>query len=244
MKHAYLVAVTAIFFTSCAERYYSGGGNHIPAFTKAKQVNVGGGFHLTDKATGFQIQSALAATNRLAFMANAHTNTVSYTHSSNNVESIDKSTAFYGEGATGFFIPSENQKHVFETYAGYGFGSIRNSYEENFALINYNRIFLQPSFSFFSADGFSAFSFAMRFSHVNIRIKDSSAPAGNVNDYYQLDLVRQNAKNLIVEPTFQYKFGKKHQGTIQLTITRPLKVLPYSYDAFNFGIGYIARLQY
>ena len=242
MKQAYLIAVTAILFTSCAERYYSGGGNHIPALAKAKQVNFGGGFHLTNKASGMQVQSAIAASNRLAFMVNGHANTVNSRHTVNNIASTDKSDAYYVEGATGFFIPTS--KNIFETYGGYGYGSIRNSFEDNFAAIRYNRIFLQPSISILSPGGSSVFSFSLRLSHVNVQIANaSSGNSNNVNDYYNLDLVRKKPNLFFLEPSFQYRFGKKHQGMVQLTMVRPVSAVGYRYDGFNIGVGYYTSLN-
>lgn len=242
MKPGLLLLLALCLLTSCAERYYSAGPGHIPALTKARQANVGAGFHFTEKAVGLQLQSSLAVSNRVGLMLNAHSNSAEVTIESNGVTTSDKSNATYAEAGIGLFFPVHTDI-TFETYVGYGTGGIRNRNVESENRVGTHRIFLQPAFSAFNKNHTVSFSFATRFSFVNTRIKSLyEAPNGPI--FSDVKAVNVQPNSLFFEPSIQLRAGKINQFSLQLSSIRSFSAIDYTIDRWNMSFGYNLRLNY
>ena len=126
---------------SCSPVVYSTTGQVVPLFREQGEATVSGGFSTAEDAQGFHVQAAGSVSDHFALLTSV------YAMSNDNSSSDNwtgKGTYFeVGGGHFGSF--GSNNTFIYETFAGVGFGGIRNSYQDQKLDVNFIKPFIQPS---------------------------------------------------------------------------------------------------
>lgn len=216
-----LIGCATVMLYSCSPYYYSPNKGNIPNIRERNDIRLdaglGGGFVMR----GADVQMAYAPLNHVGIMVNGAVTTSINTTSNNNIEKRD-SRSQYLEGALGYFSKlEENNKWVFEVYAGAGKGQYKIFYtvDQN-ARINLGKYFIQPSLSYTHPNKNLELSIGSRFSGVRHTLGYSNL----IDDigYYRYDSRNlQNTLNELSvywEPTFRFSGGGKNvKGYVSYT---------------------------
>lgn len=239
VKQCCFFFIGAILLCSCSHVYYSPNSSNVPLFQKKGEIRLSGNYCVgntgSDEITGGEIQAAYAAGDHVgillntAFMGVPDDNTSQYSSGSGSII----------EMGAGYFKPLK-KNHVFETYAGLGFGNVKNHYSSGGnSRVNFTKFFLQPSIGY-SRKYFHA-GIASKLSLVNMKV---DLPNGhNSIEPYEMEAIEYiTAKPLSVlwEPSFFIRAGVKAvKAQFQFTPSLNLnnKDLAQNEALFSMGIS-------
>ena len=236
---------TALFFTlfvivllhsSCVHYYYAPSANNVPLFKEKNEARIQAQFSSGNAFTGFDIQSAYAISQHAGLQLNIF-------HAGQTDNEYGSGNGTYAEFAGGYFKPLVNKKWVFETYGGFGTGSVKNIYinpinltQEN-SKISITKFFIQPSFGF-TSNYFDA-AFSSKFSMVTAGVKNSTLTKEN-NEYdYNQVLALKDKSYFFWEPGLMIRGGfKKVKVLLQVTYSIGNKT-QLAVDDTNLSLGII-----
>lgn len=192
-----LLSVVGILLCSCSATYYSANSQNVPLMTQKGDFIFQGGLAKGDEAEKIEFSSAYAISDHFAVMGNT-----CFYHNNN---STDKGTLL--EGGVGYYTPLQNEKWIFETYAGFGYGQGSNFFDSEHTSFKLNRYFIQPDFGF-STKYFDAIvsvrgAFINYFDVTQYYDTFSSSQQG---PYYPLS---SGSGYFLVEPSFTLRMGHK-----------------------------------
>lgn len=192
--------VIGLGLLSCSPKYYSPNTHNVPLISEKGEKNL----TLAGNGNQVEVQTAYGVTNGLAVKANGGLFTPTDLSNGNG-----GSGKFLELGA-GYFTPVSG-KWVFETYGIMGFGSFenhlpstQNSYPQTKGDISANvlRIGIQPNFGYKS----TYFSAAISSRFVNLSYDNIKGDL-IFRDVDQLDYLKQNSSNFLIEPALTIKAG-------------------------------------
>ncbi len=215
IKALIFLGILAVVFNSCAPLY-------VPNVINTPGLKEKGDFNTSVHVgtSGYDLQGAYAITDNIGVMING-----SYlNHTADSSDDYHKH--IFVEAGAGYYKPI-GKYFLFDVYGGYGIGKI-NSYQsvdifESFADTYVNRVFIQPSFGFFSP----YFEIAIAPRTVIALV---SQPTGRQTGFF-------------IEPTVILKTGSSNiKVTSQLGLSFMLNEYynSFLYQPFIFSIG----LQY
>ncbi|HEX5025614.1 MAG TPA: hypothetical protein VFV68_10090 [Agriterribacter sp.] len=199
----------AILLCSCTHVYYSPNSSNVPLFEKKGEFRLSGnycvGSTVSDEITGGEIQAAYAAGDHLGILLNT---AFMGGREEDNTQGHSSGSGSIIEMGAGYFKPLK-KSHVFETYAGFGFGNVKNNYlSGGNSRVNFTKFFLQPSIGY-----------SKKYFHVGIASKLSfvimkvDLPNGHnlIEPYDMGDIAYITEKPLSVlwEPSFFIRAGVK-----------------------------------
>ena len=245
MKLAHLLTVflsvaLLICDTSCEHYYYQPSANNVPLFKEKNeariQIQSSGGNNLS----GFDAQTAYAVGDHTGLQLN-------FFHTGAKEEGYGVGRGNYIDAAAGYFKAMSNNRLVFETYGGIGYGSVTNVYgssdfsggeSSKFGML---KLFAQPSFGFTHKN----FSIALssKFAVASFHLASSSVTKEN-NPYDLEDIKSLDNKSFFLwEPGFMIRGGFEHfQLLVQVTKTAySSAALPA--DNINGSIGIIVPFK-
>ena len=229
-----------LFFSSCIHYYYQPGANNVPLFKEKNeariQIQSSGGNNLS----GFDAQTAYAVGDHTGLQLN-------FFHAGAKEEGYGIGRGNYIEAAAGYFKAFSNNRLVFETYGGLGYGSVTNVYgssdfyggeSSKFGIL---KLFAQPSFGF-THKNFSV-ALSSKFAVASFHLASSSVTKEN-NPYDVEDIKSLDNKSFFLwEPGFMIRGGFEHfQLLVQVTKTAYTSgALPA--DNINGSIGIVVPFK-
>jgi hypothetical protein len=254
VKRAVKVAMNILFtwvgiylLSGCAASYYAPAAQNVPLFQEKKEANISGDFRIGNDTKGFDIQTAVAATDHLGI-------TVNYSHYTGDEENYnwysgDISSVTYGsstfEMGLGYYLPFKD-KMVFEIYSGYATSNFKTNglvhLSSGIQQVHSNSFFIQPDIGLRIKHFEVAFSSRIR---VNSYNKVSYAFGFENNEYdYTDDLMRSHPVVCFMEPAVTLRVGGEHvkfqiQGGPSFIISKDQY---FSHDPLNLNFGLIVRL--
>ena len=179
----------------------------MPLFEKKGEIRLSGNYYVGntewDEITGGEIQAAYAVGDHLGILLN----TV--------FMGVPDGTPQYSSGrgsiiemGAGHFKPLR-KSHVFETYAGFGFGNVKNHYlSGGNSRVNFTKFFLQPSIGY-SKKYFNA-GVATKLSLVRMKV---NLPKGQnlmePDEMGEIDYITAKLLSVLWEPSFFIRAGIK-----------------------------------
>lgn len=231
-----LFTIIIITNSSCVHYYYAPSANNVPLFKEKKEARIQAQYSLGNNYGGFDIQSAYAVSNHAAVQLNIF-------HASHDDEEYGSGNGTYVEAAGGYYKPFANKHWIFETYAGIGFGGVKNIYGDGGigtsrypeAKTFVTKLFLQPSF------GFTSNHFAMALSSKLSTVKTGVNSSSLTKEYDEYDYEQLNALKgksyFFWEPGIMIRGGfKSAQLLIQYTRSVGNKSLPADNENISLGI--------
>ncbi|MEP6681893.1 MAG: hypothetical protein ABJA35_01485, partial [Parafilimonas sp.] len=206
-----LIVISPVIFTtctSCVHYYYAPNSNNVPLFKEKNEVRVSaqyvetGGDVDLESADGIEIQTAYAVSNNAAVQLNFL--------SAGKTDEDGSGSGTYIEAAGGYFKTfGRKKKFVFETYAGAGFGSVKNHFIYNGngdAKTSIAKGFIQPSLGF--ASRYFCAAFSSKFSLVTLGSKSSNInEAQHPTDYAFVNSLKGGKSYLFWEPGIMLRGG-------------------------------------
>ncbi len=217
--------------TSCVHYYYAPGANNVPLFKEKNEGRIQLQYSSGNFMRGFDLQSAYAVGKHLGLQCN-------FLYAGENDEDYGSGNGTYIEAAMGYFKPLNNNRWVFETYAGLGTGIVHNKYEmQASATTGVTKLFIQPSF------GYSSINFEMalssEFSTVIFKVRNSTLTKdNNFGDFDDIEFLRSTKSSFFWEPGIIIRGGFKNvKALAQLTVTLTDNArLPIENTNFSLGI--------
>ncbi len=221
-------------FTSCVHYYYAPSSNNVPLFKEKKEGRMQAQFSSGNAYSGFEIQSAYAVAKHAAVQL--------------NIFSAGKDDGEYGSGhgtyaevAGGYFKPFYKKRFVFETYAGFGSGSVKNIFKNTFdytsaeAKTSVKKFFIQPSVGF--ASTYFDIALSSKFSGVATGVKYSTLTKENFDfDYEQVSSLKGKSY-FYWEPGIMIRGGfKQIKFSAQVTYSAGNKT-QFPVDDTNISLG-------
>ena len=141
------------------------------------------------------------------------------------------------EAGVGFFKPI-GKHFVFETYGGFGQGSVTNNSRIGRSTFKLSRYFIQPSIGF-TTPWFDIAASA-RFCELSYNQLDSGKTIST--DKTELDYITDNKTSLLFEPALTIRGGWKYiKCQMQLGLSQNLTNPDFQQEVFNFNLGvYVA----
>jgi hypothetical protein len=232
---ASMLAIIIITNSSCTHYYYAPSANNVPLFKEKNEARIQAQLSSGNNYSGFDIQSAYAINNHAAVQLNIF-------HASEDDDEYGSGNGTYAEVAGGYYKPSHNKHWIFETYAGIGFGGVKNIYANSSfgfsqqAKTSVTKFFLQPSFGFTS--NHFAMALSSKFSNVKLGVNNSSLTKEyDEYEYEQLNAVKGKSY-FFWEPGIMIRGGfKSVQLLLQYTQSVGNNSLPA--DDANVSLGII-----
>ena len=215
-----LLALAALN-SSCIHYYYAPSSNNVPLFKEKKEVRIQAQYSTvgiradgSKDIGGFEMQSAYAITNHAAVQLN-------FLHVADAEQDYGSGHGSYVEAAGGYFKPLHNKNWIFETYGGFGIGTVNSIYgtSSESAKTSITKFFAQPSFGY-SRNHF-AFAVSSKFSLVDFGVRSSTiSKDNNPTDYDYVESFKKGKSYFWWEPGFMIRGGFKHvQVFLQATYT-------------------------
>ena len=194
--------------------YYTPITQNVSLFKKKFEFNLSGGMKLGQYTVGFYLQSAMAITSHASIMFNyAYICAPTPLYGNDDKDPPNFEENMYDVGL-GYFLPI-TKRLVFESYAGYGSGTIRNnaswfiSYQSPPTFINYKSRIRYSSFFLQPAAGlrtkYVELALSARFRLVNYTSIECIDGTGNTGDFFE-DLHSAPIKYFL-EPALTARFG-------------------------------------
>ena len=214
-----ILLVMIVTCTSCVHYYYAPNSNNVPLFKAKNEIRASVQYVETaadadlESAQGVEVQTAYAVSNNAAVQLNFL--------SAGKTDEDGSGSGTYIEAAGGYFKPfGTKKKFVFETYAGAGFGSVKNHFIYNGSgdiKTSIGKVFIQPSIGF-STRYFST-AFSSKFSLVTLGSKSSSInEAEHQTDYAFVKSLKGGKSYLFWEPGIMLRGGfEQAQIILQFT---------------------------
>jgi hypothetical protein len=230
---------------SCVHYYYAPSSNNVPLFKEKNEVRIQAQYS-SDVSEGglrgFEVQTAYAVSNHAAVQLNVYS-------AKQKDDGYGSGNGTYVEAAGGYYKPLFNNHCVFETYSGFGLGSVNNIYRVNSyrglneeAKTSVFKFFIQPSFGY--SNHYFAAALSSKFSLVNFNVKSSTVSKENHgSDYNEIEFIRNGKSYVYWEPGVMIRAGcKNFQIISQATVTfgNEDKI---STDRSNFAIGVIVPFK-
>lgn len=234
MKKTMVLLIASVLFTSCSHVYYVQHTHNVPLFNESKEARISGNWNEGYESSSVEIQGAYAVTDHIGIALNAMTSW------GGSVEGHNYGRGKYIDAAVGYYQPVL-KKIVLETYAGVGNGYQKHAYSDYYdyqngwARLSYNKIYLQPSVGISLAHCFDA-AVSARLALVNFY---------NVSYYTEDQFHRddlnylENNAHIMFEPAFTLRGGWKYfKIQTQLSLIEPLNDVDYSYvEPFQVSMG-------
>ena len=240
-----LLLMAALLFSlcSCSHAYYVPNMQNIPLLQQKKELQLSGAI-----SEGPELQAAYAFNNHFAAIAGA-----SYTDKKFSTKSKEGIKFTLAEGGAGYFTKF-NTKIILESYAGFGFGKVKNTYYEwhgtdfpevliGSTSMNLNRMFLQAAVGYTNI--YYDFAFSTRFSAIKFTdIKGNENQASQIQS--DLMVLKNNSTFLQLEPALTFRAGwdyVKLQTQIGWTYCISNKAFNYYSWSPNVNIGLFISLN-
>lgn len=241
----YIILTTSLILSAgCIPLYYSTNAENVPLFREQWDTDFAVGLRLGSMSFGGDFQGAMAVADHVGIMANAnlygsHWNTTGPL----GAHYEGSHTGSLLEIGAGYFTKL-NEKTVFETYGGFGWGIAKNNFGESIdAAVKYHRFFIQPAIGWY-------------FKYVNIGV----SARVSFPDYYKFEYdntISQSDKEIIldldnhtycfIEPAFTIRAGSenvKFKGQVVLSMSpNYMEASQITYDPVSFSLGLIFNLR-
>ena len=217
-------------FQSCTHYYYGPNANNIPLLKKSGDVRASLALATAAETGGVELQSAYAISNHVGAMLNFYR--------AGGSEGASKGSGTYIEGGAGYFKTLSEERIVLEAYGGAGVGSISNSDSYGSSKVAAQKMFVQPSIGFSFFDSRLEFAFACRFSHVSLKVTESTMPqtSDGLND--PIGDLKSNPNHFFIEPGFMIRSGfQKVKWQIQYTASKESRHQNYLTQPGIISIG-------
>lgn len=231
-----LLLLLSFSLTGCITNYYSTNPQNIPLFKKSNEKYFSGSYHIGTPSQGFNLQAAHSLTNHIGWLINYSywgakwkDNEPWYSKGSNNGNTF--------EFGLGYFLLL-NEKTVFETYGGFGFSSVSNTYENDAkSRASGNIFFIQPAIGFHTKS--TTIGGSLRFTGLNyykFKYKGNNYGAP-LETFEQL---RNDPFSAYIEPCFILRTGNSKDIKFQLQAGFSIPVTKTkSSDLFFISIGFL-----
>lgn len=239
-----LLSAGCILLAGCIPLYYSPNAHNAPLFREQWDADLAVGLRLSSMSFGGDFQGALAVADHVGIMANA------------NLYGMDWNTtgplgAHYEGSHSGSlleigagYFTKLNEKTVFETYGGYGWGIAKNNYGESIdAEVKYHRIFIQPAIGWYFK--YANISFSTRVCILDYYMFRYDNTLNQTDEEIILNL--ENRADYFFEPAFTVRVGSenvKFKGQVVFSIGPTyMDNSPIAYDPVSFNFGLIFNLR-
>jgi hypothetical protein len=198
-----LLLLSCLFLLSCTPVFYSTVGQNVPLFGKKEEAYLTGGIGVSfnkdelSDVDGANFMGALAIDSSLAIMSSFNSFNESYADTDGDL--IGKGTYF--ELGIGKFNHGKKSKLAGEIFLGLGYGSIRNTYQDQDANLKFIKPFIQPSGGFSSA--MLDIALTPRISWVNYISKSGNSSIAD--DFYS-----KKKSTITFEPGVTIRLGYKN----------------------------------
>jgi hypothetical protein len=228
-----------------SQPYYAPNMHNVPLFQEKNDARLGAAISIAKPyLIGGEIQVTYAITNNIGVMVNGISGKDIFPDVLGGTGLLwDKQLKLieFGSG----YSKSLNNKFVFETYGGLGFGKL--FYKQTYSL-NFIRYFIQPAIGYTTKDIDLAFSTRfIRLNSTNIQYED------NIWSYYRenLDYIINNNFLIFIEPaiTFRYDPNVTYKRLsfiefqVQIGLSQNLNNTEFKQKNFNFSIGLYCGLK-
>ena len=208
---------------------------HAPLISKKNDLTIGVHYAFLTRHRGVDIQTAFSPVNHLGIQA-------SYRNHGQKGEIEDGKIESYEFGA-GYFKGWDN--FVFETYAGFGGGTIQNVHHTGRSEIRYTNYFIQPAIGVQTKDQLTQFALVAKLSPTKFTIRDTSFNGAREPFVVsQFDILSSTPSRLFLEPGFIFRTGWEYvQVQTALSFPSILRGEDFLRDKTNFSIGLVFRLN-
>ena len=211
--------------SSCSHYYYAPNSHNVPLFQEKKEARISVAASGGDEFEGIEVQSAYSITNNVGVMVNGFV-----------VQPQEGSEWGKGnliEAGIGFFKPL-GKNFVFETYGGFGQGSVTNKYRIGESTFKFSRYFVQPSIGFTTP--WFDIAASVRICELSYLQLDNNNT--NSLDKAELDYIKDNKTSLLFEPALTIRGGWKYiKGQMQVGLSQNLTNPDFQQEEFNVNIG-------
>ncbi len=192
------ILIILLLTAGCAHYSYIPNMHNVPLFQNAKELHMALSGTISDEVCAIEAQTAYSVTKHIGIIANG------FIHSFQMVEHEEYCNGRLYEVGPGIFLPLS--KHlVYETYAGMGFGEIKNTYHDwCYTTLKYNRYFLQPSVGFISKYFYTAVS--LRLGGLKYNDPQYTEILG-IDEQNQIEYINQNPFSVLFEPAVILRVG-------------------------------------
>lgn len=210
------IMIGIFLLNSCSPCFYTPNAQNVPMFRGSREGMANFSLQLGSYSNGLNIQTAFSVHDHIGIMLNYHHYGASYDDALGPWHSTEDGhfRGNYGEAGIGYFLTFD-EKWLFETYGGIGFGKVVNERTGDYqvysmpyhkAKVNYNRYFIQPAVGWSLNEHFEL-AVSGRFCLLNY--KELVLTAGEENNIFQITGVRNNPLFLF-EPAFTLRVGGKN----------------------------------
>ena len=230
-----LVAISGLL-VSCTHYHYTPNTNNVPLLKSKGEGKINANYYSTDEADGGELQGAFAIGKHTGIMVNVLSAGSDHSISSEFYDE-EYGRGYYAEAGVGYFTPVNNSKWIFETYTGFGIGSIKNGYSNSeTARTGIKKIFVQPSIGY-AGKGLE-FALSSKLSWVNLNIRNSTVTAANNwADLLPINYIRENPSSILWEPGIMIRGGFKGL-MITANYTASVNLLEaWQQENYAFGLG-------
>jgi hypothetical protein len=192
-------------FSSCTHSYYTPAQHNVPMFDKAGEAQVS--FSLPGFGKNHEIQTAVSITGNISLQYNSVKHRNDFTNGDWGPFAGDGWAEHYysqlNEGGVGYYKNLKNG-FIIENYLGYGKGNVDNKYEYNRAIIDFTKIYLQPSVGYKRKDLNIAFSFRLeKLNYKNFRTQLYAEEPGTSD----VVLIYNHPRQYLLENAFTLRYG-------------------------------------
>ena len=222
----------------CMPCYYAPSSQNVPLFTEKNEFNGSAGLKLGAYSQGFDMQLAYAPTDHLGLTAGYSGFRAKQSAFALDEDYSDRFRSNAFDLGMGYYTKF-SKYGVFETYAGYGTGSLSNDYSgSGSSRLGHSSFFLQPALGLHTKHVQIAFS--LRYRLVNYT-KVKVGYSGNEYDTKFLFNLKNDPLVSFLEPAFTGRFGGKSvKFQVQVCYSFLLKEGPtMSYDPFHLNLGLV-----
>lgn len=183
----------SFLLSSCTATYYSANSQNVPMLRQQGDTKIQGGVAEGNETTKFEVQGSAGITNQLGIMLNY----CRYVGNDNTA-----GTGNLMEAGLGYYNSLQNERWIYEAYAGYGFADGYNNLSSSFSNFNLDRLFIQPNFGYTSKN-FEAI----------VSLRGAYFKYRDVQQYYtdpDLNYPLREAGYFVLEPAFTVRGGYKY----------------------------------
>ena len=224
-----LFLAVLLILTGCTPYYYAPNMHNVPLFQGKNEFRLDFSGSTGHEYSGYEVQTAVAPADHFGIMLNGFR-----VKKDNNIN--DRwGKGYLVEGAIGTFIPWDKHS-IFEIYGGMGYGNIENGYnDQSSSLLDFNRIFIQPSV------GFTSEYFDLAISSKICGLKYNNIKLhGNIesDDLENITYINQHPLSILFEPAFTLRTGWKYlKIQFQMGFSRNLNNPDLKQENLNMNLG-------
>jgi hypothetical protein len=204
MKTPVVLLCMALLLSSCSGYYYVQNTHNVPLFMEKNEARISGSLAGGEQTESYEVQGAYSITNHVAVAVSAMS-------TSGGSVNYDYGKGIYIDAAVGYYRPFYN-RFIFEAFGGFGISEQKHefaegySYNEGWARLSFNKIYLQPSFGISLFDAFDV-AFSTRIGLLNYyNISFKTEDTFIVEDMEAL----QSRTHIVLEPAITVRGGWKY----------------------------------